>query len=45
MDILKEADKIKQIVIYIAENKGISSIEAWSEGILLYKLKYENVLD
>ena len=42
MDILREATKIKQIVLYIAEDKGISNLEAWPEAILLYKSKYEN---
>ncbi|MBU5334951.1 hypothetical protein [Intestinibacter bartlettii] len=42
MDILREATKIKEIVQYIAKNKGISDLEAWPEAILIYKLKYEN---
>lgn len=42
MDILREATKIKQIVLYIAEDKGISNLEAWPEAILIYKLKYED---
>ncbi len=42
MDILREATRIKEITIFIAQNKGISFLEAWPEAILLYKLKYEN---
>lgn len=42
MDILREATRIREIAIFIAQDKGISSKEAWAEAILLYKLKYEN---
>ncbi|MCI6737740.1 hypothetical protein [Intestinibacter sp.] len=42
MDILREATRIKEIVLAVAEDKGISSLEAWPEAILLYKLKYED---